>query len=348
MIDEKDMKNFIAAILFLVLILLSILILKPIILSILLAFILAFIFSPVYNWLFKHTKSKDLSAILIIIFLFIIILTILWFFVPILVKQSFDFFQKINKIDIVELSRSISSGLPISQPFSKEISDILSSFLVNMSNKITNSIAEVIINSPIILLHLLVILFTFFFVLRDKDLLVSYIKDLLPFSKEVKEKLFEYSVNITSSILYGQVIVGILQGLIVGAAFFIFGVPKALLLTTISILFGILPIIGPSLVWVPVLISLIITKASLISIIGIAFFGTISSSIDNYLRPLIVSKKVNIHQGVVLISMIGGLLFFGVLGFILGPLIISYLIVFLDVYKKKFGSEVFSKSSDKH
>ncbi len=335
MINENDAKNAFAAIILLFLIVLAVFILKPIIVSIIFAFILAFIFSPVYDWLYKITKSKNLSATLIIIFLMIIILLPLWFFTPILIKQSFYLFQLTNKLDFVKVFTSIFPDLFASEQFSTELGGIISSFTTRVANQMTNYFAQLILNFPTIMLHLIVVLFTFFFVLRDKDIFIAYIKNILPFSKEVEEKLFEYSKGITSSLLYGQVIIGIIQGLILGISFFIFGIPNALLLTLISIVIGIFPLIGPFVVWLPLAVYIFSTQGMTISFFGIVFFGIIASSIDNYLRPLIVSKRVKIHSGILLISMIGGLFFFGVLGIILGPLIISYLLVFLEIYRGK-------------
>ena len=83
-------------------------------------------------------------------------------------------------------------------------------------------------------------------------------KSLLPFSKEVEKKIFDYSKGITSSVLYGQVIIGILQGIAAGLGFFIFGVPKALFLTLLAMMAGIFPIIGTTIIWLPVAIYLFI------------------------------------------------------------------------------------------
>ena len=72
-----------------------------------------------------------------------------------------------------------------------------------------------------------------------------------------------------------------------------------------------------------------------IAAIGILVFGAISSNVDNFLRPMIVSKRTNLHSAIVIIVMIGGLFMFGILGVILGPLILAYLIILLEVYRKK-------------
>ena len=164
--------------------------------------------------------------------------------------------------------------------------------------------------------------------------MVLYIKSLLPFSKDVENKLFQQTEGITYSVLYGQVVIGILQGIIAGLGFFIFGVSNALLLTLFACLAGIFPIIGTTIVWIPVAIYLFV-GGNLLAGTGVAIFGAVASVIDNILKPMIVSQRTTMPTSVALIGMVGGLFLFGILGFILGPLILAYLLIILDLYRNK-------------
>jgi predicted PurR-regulated permease PerM len=195
-----------------------------------------------------------------------------------------------------------------------------------------NSFAELLTNLPTLSLHLLVVAFTFFFALRDQDEIIAYIKSMLPFSKEVERKLFNYTKGITSSVIYGQIFIGLLQGIIVGLGLFIFGVPNPVFLTLAAIFASILPILGPFMIWVPVVIYLLIGGNN-VAAWGVGIFGIIASTIDNIIRPIIVSKKTQMHSGLALIGMISGLFLFGILGLILGPLILGYLIIVLELYR---------------
>ena len=179
-----------------------------------------------------------------------------------------------------------------------------------------------------------VVFFTLYFALRDQEEFIDYIKSLLPFSKEVEKKLFDYSKGITSSVLYGQVIVGIVQGIIMGIGFFIFKVPNSMFLTFLTAFAGILPIIGPAIVWAPVVVYLLVA-GNTFAAIGITVFGLISSTSENFLHPWIVSKRICINSSIILIGMVGGIFLFGLLGIILGPLILSYLLIVLEIYRNK-------------
>lgn len=332
--DNIYFRKIVTTIILIGLLVLSFFLLKPILLSIIMALILAFVFSPIYDWLYKKIKLKNLSAILICFLLIVLIVLPIWFLTPIIVKQSIKVYLVSQEMDFVTPLKNIFPSLFASEEFSAEIGSVIHSFATRATNFLMNSFSQLITNFPTLFLQFVIVFFTFFFVLRDKKKLVSYIQSLLPFSKDVEKKLFKSSKEITSSVLYGQVLIGIIQGLIIGLGFFIFKVPNALFLTLFACLAGIFPIIGTAIIWIPVLIYLIISGGNFAAI-GVLLFGLASATIDNFLRPLFVSKRTRMHPALIIIGMIGGLFLFGFLGFILGPLILAYLLIILEIYRNK-------------
>ncbi len=333
-ISEAYFDKIMTAIILIVLIVFSFLLLKPILLSIIFGLLLAFVFMPVYDWIYKKTKSKNLSASIMIILLLLIIFLPIWFLTPILIDQSFKIFQTTLQIDFVTPLKNLFPKFFASEQFSTQISSVVSSFTIKTANSVTNAFTDILLNLPAISMHILVVLFTFFFTLRDRDEVGDYVRSLLPFPKEVEKKLFQYSSEITKSVVYGTILIGMLQGIIAGLGFFIFSVPNALFLTLLAVIAGILPILGTAIIWVPVFIFMLIAGNNLAAW-GIFAFGMMSSWIDNILRPIFISKMTKIHSGIVLISMIGGAFFFGILGLVIGPLVIAYLLIILELYRKK-------------
>ncbi len=331
---DPTVKKTAAAILLIILVALSILVLRPIFISIVIALILAFIFTPIFDFINKYIHSKNISAGIIVFFLLFLIILPIWFLTPILLNQSFSLFQATQQIDFVKPLKSIFPSLFASEQFSAEIGSVLSSFTSKVTNGLMNSISQMILDFPNLALKLVVVFFTFFFVLRDRDVILEYVKGLLPFSKDVEKKLFDHSKNLTSAILYGQVIIGIIQGLILGVGLFIFRVDNALILTLFAMMAGILPILGTAIVWLPVAVYLFVA-GNTTPAWGIIIFGVISSTVDNLLRPIIVSRRTKVHSGILVVSMIGGIFLFGIMGFILGPLIVSYLLIILEIYRGK-------------
>ncbi len=324
----------------LILLVLLFFLIKPILLSIIVAIILAFLFSPLYEKLAKFLKSKNLSAFLLCILLLTIIFVPIWFFGPTLINQSIKIYFKSQQMDFVTPLQKIFPSLFASEVSSKEIGSAIYSFVTNLTNSIMNSFSDLIRNFPRFFLQSLVAFFVFFIALKEQKTIVNYFKSLLPFSKEIKNELIKSSKEITTSVLYGQIFIGVLQGLLVGIGFFIFKVPNYLFLTIIACLLGVIPIIGTSIVWIPVMIYLIV-KGNLSLAIGVACFGLLASGIDTFVKPVIISKKTMLHPALILIGMVGGLSLFGILGVILGPLIIAYLLIILEIYRDKKTPEIF-------
>ena len=340
--EEEYLKKIATALILIALIVLAFLLVQPILMSVIIGLILAFIFLPVYNWLQPKLKSKELSAGLICGIVILLVLLSLWFLTPILIDQSIKIFQATQKTDFVTPLKKIFPSIFASDQFSNEVGAIIQSFLGKASNWVVNSFSEIILNFPVIMLHLLVVLFTFFFALKEHEIIVGYLKSLMPFSSDVEEKLFEYSKRITASILYGQVIIGIIQGLLVGTGFFLFNVNNGLFLTFLAIIAGVLPIIGTTIIWLPVAIYMFIS-GNVFGSMGILFFGILSFIADTFINPLFVSKRTSIPSPLILIGMIGGIFLFGLLGFILGPLIVAYLLVILEIYRNKKTPDLFKK-----
>ncbi len=333
-VDEVSFRKTMTALILTFLVVLSFFLIKPVLMSIVVALILVFIFSPIYDWLLKRIKSPNVTVSIIIVFLLTIIIIPMWFLLPLLIRQSFRIFQATQQIDFITPLQNIFPPLFATEQFSNEIGSIISSFTSNAANFVVNTFADMLLKLPTISLQLVVVFFTFFYVLRDREKVLRYVGSLSPFSKEMEKKLVHYSKGITSSVIYGQVIVGIVQGLIVGIGFFVFGVSNALFLTLLAALAGIFPIIGTILVWVPVMIYLI-TAGDNVAAIGVFAFGMISSTIDNILRPMIVSRRTDLHTAIIIVGMIGGAFMFGILGIILGPLILAYLVIIVELYRKK-------------
>lgn len=332
--DEVYFRKITTTVILAALIVLSLFLLRPILLPIIAGFILTFIFSPIYNRIFKITKSKNLSAILICVFLLSLIIVPLWFLTPILIDESVKLFLASQQLDIISPLEKLFPSLFASEVFAEQARTAIQSFSTNLTSSLMTNLSEFLLDFPSIILNIFIVFLTLFYTIKDKEEIISYIKSLLPFPKDVEKKLFDSTRDITSSVLYGYVIIGLVQGAILGLGFFIFQVPNIFLLTILAIIVGILPVLGPSLIGGPVALYLLI-KGNMFSALGILIFTFASSFSDYLIRPLLVSKRAKLPTALILVGMVGGFLMFGILGFILGPLIIAYLIILIELYKKR-------------
>ncbi len=345
--EDSYFNRIVVLAILLVLSVLSFFLLRPVLLSMVFGFILVFIFSPLHDLLRKKVKSKNWSATIVTLGLIIIIVVPIIFLIPVIINEATKLFLFAQDLNFSDLLKNIIPSLQTSNSFSLQIDSVVHSSLSKVTSGLVNYISNLLLNLPTILLQITVVLFTFFFVLRDKSEFMDYIKSVMPFTKEVQERLLKATKDITASVLYGQVVIGIIQGAIAGIGFFLFGAPDPLVFTVFAIVAGILPIVGPPLVWIPMAIYMFLS-GSTIGGIGVTIFGIASSTVDNFLRPIIISRRTMMNSLLVLIGMIGGLFLFGILGFILGPLIIAYLLIFLEIYRnKKFTGLIMRQDSVK-
>lgn len=335
---QENSKKFVVFGLIAILLVLSFWVVWPVLLSVISGLILAYIFYPVYKIVLRIVKEKNVSALIIVLlFLFIIFLPV-WFLFPIVAKQIFEAYSYSQKVDLIGSLRNI---LP--QELSKDMLSLLGNFASNSANLVFSKLSNILVDLTNILLQFVVVIFIFFFGMRDAEKLKEHVKGISPFSPEVEKNISTQFKGITNSVIYGHIAVGILQGILTGIGLFIVGIPNALLFTVLAILAAVIPVIGAWLIWIPASIYLLSSGHSTAGIFLFLYGAIFISWIDNILRPYIISRKSNVSSAVVFVGMIGGLIVFGIIGLILGPLILAYLIVLFDAYKNKNLSEFFSK-----
>ncbi len=195
------------------------------------------------------------------------------------------------------------------------------------------------------LFHFVIALYTIFFLLLDGPGMLKAILDRLPLHRDEKETLKERFVSVTRATIKGTVIIGVIQGVAAGIAFWVAGVPNAAFWTVVMVVMSILPLIGAALIWVPAAIILFasghVTAAILLSL----YCALIVGSIDNVLRPRLVGQDTKMHDLVILFSTLGGLAAFGPLGFILGPVLAGLFVTSWEIFGQAYSAELVDGSA---
>jgi len=335
MLDKSHFKDMIVYVLVIGIFILAGWIIKPVVIPIIYGILLGYIFYPVYKKTVSKLRNENLSAFLVCMGILVIIIGLAAVFLTSLSKQLINIYFSLQRIDLVHIITENFPNFLSSSELSETIIGSLNTYVSTFLANSLGNVGTIILNLPVILLKLFVVIFIFYFSLRDGERAIDYIKSLSPLKKETNERFSKEFKDITNSVLVGQIVVGVLQGLIAGIGYFVFGVPNAILLTILTILIGIIPLIGPWLVWIPVDVFLFATGRSGAAI-GLLIYGLILVNwVDTVIRPLIVSRKTKINSGIVIIGMIGGIFVLGVLGLIIGPLVLAYVLLILELYRKK-------------
>ena len=341
MASQQDIKSIFLWILVGVVFFLAFLIIKPIAIAIVFGLLFAYICNPIFKRI-NRRLGKNLSAFILIIGLIIIIAIPLIFLAPVIVNEAFETFLSLQKINFVEPLRAAFPSL-LNDKLATTLSLNIDSIIGKIFSSFMEQFTDLIINLTNLLLQFAVFLFTSFFALRDTEGLKKYVSDLSPFSLSTEKKFFIEFRGITNAIIFGQVLIGLIQGIALGIALFFLGIPQALILTIIAIMASIIPILGSWLVWLPVSIYLIIAGNYVSAIFLIIYGFLFVSVIDNFLRPYFLSKSSNLPIVLSVIGTIGGLYMFGITGLVLGPLILAYCLIILEIYKQGKLDELFRK-----
>jgi predicted PurR-regulated permease PerM len=338
MADDLFIKRAFLWVLVGALFILAFLLLKPIIFPILFALLLAYIFEPVYRVINNKVKRKNLSAFLLILGIIVVIAVPVFYMAPTLVRQTFDTYQLVQNYDFSEF---ISKASFLQGDIARLISNNIDNLVSKTFSTLLNQFTDMLINLPSLLLQFAVFIFTFFFAIRDSKELGEYFSSLSPFSASTEAKFLKEFRGITNAIVFGQILIGLIQGLAVGAGLFFLGVPKALTLTFVACIVSMIPVLGSWIVWLPTGVLLLVLGQTFSGIFMLLYGALFVSTIDNVLRPYILSRRSNLPIAMSVIGTIGGLYLFGIPGLLLGPLILAYVMIIIEFYQKGKLSELF-------
>jgi predicted PurR-regulated permease PerM len=174
-----------------------------------------------------------------------------------------------------------------------------------------------------------IMLFLLFFFLRDGDEIIARGRRLIPMTEERKERLFSQLGAVTRAIVFGTTVTAMLQGLFIGIGFAIVGLPSPVVFGVLAALLSLLPVGGSALVWIPAVIWLFLDKHWGWGIF-LLVWGSGISTMDNVVRPLLISGRARISALAVFIGVLGGIPAFGAIGVIAGPIVLSLVLALIE------------------
>ena len=183
---------------------------------------------------------------------------------------------------------------------------------------------------PGILLQLGVALFALFYLLRDSDAFLIALRRMIPLDPCRTDELLARAKDITEATVYGTVVVAVVQGVMGGIAFRLVGLPAATLWGAIMGVLALIPMIGPPLVWIPAAVYLIITGSVAQALVLAAFGALVIGTVDNLLRSIFVGRRAHVHSLVVFLSVLGGVVVFGVAGVVMGPVLFALALIAIE------------------
>lgn len=177
-----------------------------------------------------------------------------------------------------------------------------------------------------------VLLYTMFFFLIDGERLLQRMLYYLPLEDQDERRLLERFTSVTRATLKGTAVIGILQGGLAGLAFAVVGLPGSAFWGTVMTVLSIIPGVGTAVVWVPAVVILA-AEGNYGAAAGLAAFcGLLVGSVDNFLRPRLVGRDTAMHELLILFGTLGGIVMFGIVGVIIGPIVAALFTTVWEIY----------------
>jgi len=327
---------------------------KPFITAILTSLIVAYIFYPLYKFVNKKIKNKNLASF-IVTTLVILLIVIPSFFILNAVSREALFLYSASKDKIFTgefFSGECSGGATsfsckitnfmkgiLSNP---EMQNYLSTTLKGATNFIVMRIRDFLLSIPSKLLNFFVMIFVTFFFFRDGEEFIKKVEGLLPLKKGHKKQVFAKFNDVAFAVIYGSIVIAIIQGILGGIGFFAVGIKNPLIWAFIMMIFAVVPFVGTAVIWLPAALILIFigymesNTLTIVKGIALLLYGMfVISLVDNLLKPKIIGDRAKVHPVFILLGVIGGLQFFGFIGFVVGPVILALLVAFIKIFEEE-------------
>jgi predicted PurR-regulated permease PerM len=293
------------------------------------AIILYTLFHPLYLRLKNGWRlNAELSAVVVIVFS-IFLITIPSIYVMTLLINEVN--VVVSNVDV--LSRGLDEVDRIIPGI--DVRGLVNDQVTNMGALIRDQLVSMLLKFTNTLANLTIMYFILYYMLVNHQNLPKIAMAVSPFNEKNTRRLAQELSSVTHCTIVSQGMVGVLHGIMLGAGFYCFGIPEPVFWGFIGAIFSMLPVLGTPLIWVPAGIYKIV-MGELIPGYGILVWGAILTNVDSLMRPFIQLKVSKMHPLVSIIGFFIGITYFGILGIIVGPLLLSYFFLMFGMFKEEY------------
>ncbi len=312
-----------------------------------LAFLLAGIFRPVHIWLCRWVSPWMASALTCTLIFFIVFVP-LTFCIGALSSEALNLFhwgrdsnllmklqQSLQNNTLAGRAQELLAGFGINfepSDVTRLISDLSKSAGLFIYDKASGWAANIMS----FVVQFCILIMVIFFLLIEIDRLIDFLTRLSPLPPEQDKLLMNKFMEISGVILVGNGISGLLQGALGGVFFTLLGLNSPVLWGSVMAVFAFLPIFGIGAILIPTAALLFLNGYPGQAILTLVFYALLSFSVEYLLKPKFVGSQVKMHTLLVLLSILGGMSLFGILGIIYGPLIVTAFLTLSEIYLKEY------------
>ncbi len=303
----------------------------PFIAAIALAFMAAIIVRPVHRWMLRLFGGKPtLSAVITVLFVLVVILVPLALMVSQIVIEAVNFYNGFQQGDAASTVNAMLQPIQSVFPsFTPDVQGYMSSF----TDAVVGNARSLFSSTASLALDIFIAVIALFYMLRDGHRFKKAIVELSPLADAYDEQIIAKIERAVNSVVRGSLFVSLIRGALTAVGFAFFGVPHPILWGAVTALVSLLPNIGLFITLVPAVVYLL-GNSAMWPAIGLTLWSiVVIGLVDNVVMPVVMGKGFTVHPLFILLSILGGLVFFGPVGLLLGPLVIALLSALLEIYK---------------
>lgn len=322
-------------------------ILKPFFIPAFVAFLLVIICEPIYQLFLKILRKKYIAAFAATLIVSLCVLTPLTIVTIIIIKNASYVTAYVSaQLEGGQIAQALDSvnawvGAKMSEastiiPADFNIRAMLVEAVKSASLVIYEYSPKVLTATASIVGGIFVMLIFMFALFAEGDRIYYTFTSILPLAEEHKKILARDIKFVISGTFLGMLATSIAQGILIGIGFWISGISNPLVWGLVAIGVTLIPVVGGPLMYIPASIALFISGEKWYALFILLFGIFVVSMIDNVIKPLVMRGKVNVHPLLLALALIGGGLWLGPIGIIVGPLVVVLMLAMIKIYQREF------------
>ncbi|MBI1355350.1 MAG: AI-2E family transporter [Acidobacteria bacterium] len=289
---------------------------------------------PAHRRLLAKLPRRNVAALLSTTTVALLMILPVALLTPVFVVEAADAVSGLRGRDIVDrIERGldyVSTRIP---PAVGDLNEMLDEAVKALRNHVGGWSAKLVANFAGFILDCVVLVLALFYLFRDGPGLVEMLREVSPFGGERHDVMMRQAIDMISVTISSGFVVAAVQGLLGGLSFAILDLPSPLLWGVVTALMAFLPLVGAWMVWLPAGIGLLLSGQVGRGLALLAMGVLLISTVDNVLRPILISDRSQLNGLLVFISVLGGIQAFGLLGIVLGPLVMAAAVGLLTGYR---------------
>ena len=335
-------------IVFAILIILMLLMIQPFFTVLVVSMISVIMLKPVYNYIFglnwvkeRRGLAASLTLIAVLVILVIPAVLIIW----LTLNQLSGLLEQLAALDLDAIIQSIQQSLaelPLVgevQPLETSATESVQPLLRAAAQVVADLIVSLGSSLPSLIIQGVIFVVVVATLLPVYDTLIPKLEEISPLGPELSELYTRKTTAMVKSLVLGVFLIAIIQGAAMGFFFWLAGLPYVFLLTVLSMLLAMIPMVGIS--WLVIALSIIsfLTGNWVQGVILLAGFYGVVNWIDILLRPKLLSEEASISFALFIVAIFGGLAWAGIMGLFYGPVLMLLLVTTIEIHAERYAHE---------